>query len=195
MFTGIIESLEKVKRIKREGRAKSVYLDLPFDTVVGESISINGVCLTIESIYGRTCVFRAIEETLDKTNLALLKPGDWVNIERSLKIGGRLDGHFVYGHIDGIGELVDIKKTNLTSEITIEYPENIRKLIAVKGSIALDGISLTVLDVSTHLLKVGVIPYTMNNTNLKYRKRGDYLNIEVDPLARYIDRIREASNE
>jgi len=195
MFTGIIEGVEKVKRIKREGRTKSIYLDLPFDTDVGESISINGVCLTIESIYGRTYVFRAIEETLEKTNLALLKPGDWVNIERSLKIGEGLDGHFVYGHIDGIGELVDIKKTNLTSEITIEYPENIRKFIALKGSIALDGISLTVLNVSTHLLKVGIIPYTMNNTNLKYRNIGDYLNIEVDPLARYIDRIREASNE
>ena len=195
MFTGIIEGIEKVKRIKREGRTKSIYLDLPFDIDVGGSVSINGVCLTIESIYGRTYVFRAIEETLEKTNLALLKPGDWVNIERSLKIGEGLDGHFVYGHIDGIGELVDIKKTNLTSEITIEYPENIRKFIALKGSIALDGISLTVLNVSTHLLKVGIIPYTMNNTNLKYRNIGDYLNIEVDPLARYIDRIREASNE
>jgi riboflavin synthase len=195
MFTGIIEGIEKVKRIKREGGTRSIYLDLPFDTDVGGSVSINGVCLTIESIHGRTYVFRAVEETLEKTNLALLKPGDWVNIERSLQVGDRIDGHFVYGHIDGIGELVDIKKTNLTSEITIEYPQNIKKFIVVKGSIALDGISLTVLDVSTHLLKVGIIPYTMNNTNLKYRKRGDYLNIEVDPLARYLYRIREASNE
>jgi len=195
MFTGIIEDVIKLERIKREGRSASLHLQLAFDAKIGESVSINGVCLTVESIYGRTSIFRAVPETLEKTNLSLLKTGDWVNIERSLKIGDSIDGHFVYGHIDGMGELVDIQKTHVSAEITVEYPSYLRKFIARKGSVALDGISLTVLDVSDYQFKVAIVPYTMDNTNLRYRKRGDCLNIEVDALARYINRIREATNE
>jgi len=195
MFTGIIEDVIKLERIKREGRSASLHLQLAFDAKIGESVSINGVCLTVESVYGRTSIFRAVPETLKETNLSLLKPGDWVNIERSLKIGDSIDGHFVYGHIDGMGELVDIQKTHVSAEITVEYPSYLRKFIARKGSVALDGISLTVLDVSDYQFKVAIVPYTMDNTNLRYRKRGDCLNIEVDALARYINRIREATNE
>lgn len=195
MFTGIIEDVIKLERIKREGRSASLHLQLAFDAKIGESVSINGVCLTVESVYGRISIFRAVPETLKKTNLSLLKPGDWVNIERSLKIGDSIDGHFVYGHIDGMGELVDIQKTHVSAEITVEYPSYLRKFIARKGSVALDGISLTVLDVSDYQFKVAIVPYTMDNTNLQYRKRGDCLNIEVDALARYINRIREATNE
>ncbi|MBA7695679.1 Riboflavin synthase [subsurface metagenome] len=195
MFTGIIEDVIKLERIKREGRSASLHLQLAFDAKIGESVSINGVCLTVESVYGRISIFRAVPETLKKTNLSLLKPGDWVNIERSLKIGDSIGGHFVYGHIDGMGELVDIQKTHVSAEITVEYPSYLRKFIARKGSVALDGISLTVLDVSDYQFKVAIVPYTMDNTNLQYRKRGDCLNIEVDALARYINRIREATNE
>ncbi len=195
MFTGIIEGVIKVGRVKREGRGASFHLQLPFDANIKESVSINGVCLTIESIHGKAAVFKAVEETIEKTNLSILKPGDRVNIERPLKIGDLLGGHFVYGHVDGMGKLVDVKKSPFSTELAIEYPLELDKFIARKGSIALDGISLTVVDVSPHLFRVAIVPYTMKNTNLKYRKRGDCLNIEVDPFSRYIERIREATDE
>ena len=174
MFTGIIEAVIKVERIKKEGGGASIHLQLPFDVNKGGSVSVNGVCLTVESVYGKTSIFRVVEETLKKTNLSILKPGDWVNIERSLKIGDRLDGHFVYGHIDGMGKLVDIRKTPSSTGLVIEYPSELEKYITRKGSVAIDGISLTVVDVYRNQFQVAIVPYTMENTNLRCRKRGNF---------------------
>lgn len=195
MFTGIIEAVIKVERIKKEGGGASIHLQLPIDVNKGGSVSVNGVCLTVESVYGKTSIFRVVEETIKKTNLSILKPGDWVNIERSLKIGDRFDGHFVYGHIDGMGKLVDIRKTPSSTGLVIEYPSELEKYITRKGSVAIDGIGLTVVDVYRNQFQVAIVPYTMENTNLRCRKRGACLNIEIDALARYIERIREANCE
>lgn len=195
MFTGIIEKVVRIGRIKKEGRGISIHLQLPFDVKEGDSVSVNGVCLTVNSIYGRTSIFRAMEETLQKTNLSMSKPGNWVNIERSLRVGDSINGHIIYGHIDGLGRLSSIRKTPSSTELKIEYPPVLAKYIAKKGSVALDGISLTVVDVSPLEFQVAIIPYTKDKTNIQYRKKGDWLNIEIDPLARYIERIREARYE
>lgn len=195
MFTGIIEKVIRIDRIKREGKSVSIHLQLPFDVKESASIAVNGVCLTVESISGRISILRAVEETLRKTNLSQIRSGDWVNIERALRVGDSINGHFVYGHIDGMGKLLDIKKEPQSTRLRIGYPAELSRFIARKGSIAIDGISLTVVEVSPSDFLVVVIPYTMENTNLKYKKRGEMLNIEIDPIARYIEKFKEATNE
>ncbi len=191
MFTGIIKGVIKADRIKRNTRGASLFLRLPFKAQEGDSFSVNGVCLTVFKVSGKTSVFRAVQETLRGTNLSMLKVGDWVNIEPSLRIGDSIHGHLLLGHIDGTGKIKEIKKTPSSIQLLVEYPLKLKKFIAEKGSIALDGISLTVAGLFGNEFQVTIVPYTMFNTNLQYKRIGDLLNIEIDPIARYIEKIME----
>jgi len=188
MFTGIIEELGIVKTVGRKGRliSLSVQADkvLP-DTKIGDSIAVNGVCLTVVKIEDKVLSFDLLEETSRLTNLGKLKIGEKVNLERSLKTGDRLSGHFVSGHIDCAGIIRGRmhKDGNLCFEIAI--PREFLKFIARKGSIAVDGISLTVSDKRSNTFSVYIIPHTFKNTTLNFKGPSSEVNIETDILAKY----------
>lgn len=153
---------------------------------IGQSVALNGVCLTATKITKSNCIFEMIEETTKKTDLGNLNPGDTVNIERSLKTGDRLEGHFVLGHVDGVGIIKKILKRPKEVQVWFEIPKNLSKYVVKKGSIAIDGISLTVVDVKKNLASVCLIPHTMELTNFKTKHIGDKINIETDILGKYI---------
>ncbi|MEK6563829.1 MAG: riboflavin synthase [Candidatus Omnitrophota bacterium] len=188
MFTGIIEELGIVKDVSRKGRLISLSIQADkaiSDTKIGDSIAVNGVCLTVVKIEDKVLSFDLLEETARLTNLGKLKSNEKVNLERSLKIGDRLSGHFVTGHIDCPGAIRE--KTyvsgNLSFKITI--PREFLKFIALKGSITVDGISLTVSDKRSNTFSVCIIPHTLKNTTLSFKGPSSEVNIETDILAKY----------
>ncbi len=188
MFTGIIEELGVVKAISRKGRL--ILLSLQADKIIpdakiGDSIAVNGVCLTVVKIEAKTLSFDLLEETARLTNLGKLRVGEKVNLERSLKIGDRLSGHFVTGHIDCLGIIRNKshKNGNLCFEIAVK-PEFL-KFIVPKGSVAVDGISLTVVNKHSNAFTVYVIPHTLQNTTLSFKGPSVEVNIETDILAKY----------
>jgi riboflavin synthase len=191
MFTGIIRNVIKTERIKKEKEEIAIHIRLLFPVKVGDSVSINGACLTVSKITGKTSIFKASSETVKRSNLHHLRVGDYLNIEPSLALDDLLHGHLVYGHIDGVGNVLSIIKKPDSSEFLVEFPAELSIFIAEKGSIALDGVSLTITEVKKKSFKVTLIRHTLLNTNFQYKKRGDTLNIEVDPLARYVQRLSE----
>lgn len=192
MFTGIIEGLGNIvvfdKKTSNHSAAKmKINLGkIAKGLKVGDSVAINGVCLTTVDISKGITEFEMVGETIKKTNLGSLKHGDKVNIERSLKVGERLEGHFVLGHVDGVGIISKIEKQSNQIQIWIKIPKELSKHIIKKGSITLDGISLTVVDALKDQFSVSIIPHTMQITNLSYKKVGDKVNIETDILGKYI---------
>ena len=208
MFTGITEYLGEIENIKKNKSKKTkksdvkanhqieITLVLPEskDIKIGDSVSINGVCLTVSKLNHSKATFQVIDETLNRTNLIDLKIGDKVNVERSLSIGDRLEGHFVLGHIDGIGIIKKLERGNLGSKIKIEIlNKDLLPLIAQKGSITIDGISLTVVNVRDSIVEIALIPHTLENTTLGIKEAGNIVNIEVDILSRYISNIYQFS--
>ena len=197
MFTGLIEEVGTVRRVERqEGFQRlEVASVLPADgTAVGDSISINGACQTVvERAEGRFLV-ESVEETLRRTNLGSLEPGDAVNLERSMRADGRLGGHVVLGHVDGVGSLRRFERDGENRILEIEMPSGLRRFVAGKGSIAVDGISLTVVEVSGTTFTAAIIPHTLRHTNLSGRRAGDPVNLEIDVLARYVARLLETSD-
>jgi riboflavin synthase len=191
MFTGIIKNTTKLDRLKKDKNNMIVHLMLPFPTNIGDSVSVNGACLTVSKISGRTSVFDVSSETVKRSTLSHLNVGDWVNVESSIAPGDLLHGHLVYGHVDGVGKILNIKKIRDTYEFSLDYPSELSKFIAKKGSIALDGVSLTITEIKEKSFMVIMIKHTLLNTNFKYKKRGDTVNIEIDPLARYLQRLLE----
>jgi riboflavin synthase len=181
MFTGIIETVEKIKTLSD----KKFEIDMPKDWTVslGESIAINGICLTVSRIKGNLVSFDISPETISKTNFKYLSKGKCVNIERALKVGDRISGHFVSGHIDGVRKLYSINK--IADSFIFEFEAHNDKYLIEKGSVSVNGISLTVFDLKSESFKVAVIAHTYKNTCLKYIKQGDYLNIEFDLLGKY----------
>ena len=153
---------------------------------LGDSISCSGVCLTIMGVKKKIIEFNISSETKKKTNLTNLRVGDQINLEKSLKVGDEINGHFVFGHVDGLSKVLSIKHLKDSKVIEFEVDKNIIKYLSPKCSIALDGISLTVNDISKLKFNVSIIPYTWENTFLKNIKKGDFLNTEVDMLARYV---------
>jgi len=192
MFTGIIEGLGTIIRFDKNTKTRSeakmmINLGkLAKGLRVGDSVAINGVCLTAIHIAKGTAKFEMIGETIKKTNLGSLENGDRVNIERSLKMGDRLEGHFVLGHVDGSGTISKINKQPNQVQIWIELPKELSKYVAKKGSITVDGISLTIVDKIKNKFSVSIIPHTMKVTNLGLKKIGDKVNIETDVLGKYI---------
>ena len=208
MFTGITEYLGEIENIKKNKSKKTkkndikanhhteITLALPEskDIKIGDSVSINGVCLTVSKLNHSKATFQVIDETINRTNFVDLKIGDKVNVERSLILGGKLEGHFVLGHIDGIGIIKKLERGDLGSRIKIEIlNKDLLPLIAQKGSIAIDGISLTVVTVRKSIVEIALIPHTLENTTLGIKKAGDAVNIEVDILSRYISNIYQFS--
>ena len=192
MFTGIIEGIGKVIKINKNTTNRSA-LQLIVDLgkhskglKIGQSVSLNGVCLSVTKISKNKCSFEMIDETIKKTDLGNLKIGGIVNIERSLKVGDRMEGHFVLGHVDGVGIIKKIEKKPKEVKLWFEIPKKLSKYVVKKGSIALDGISLTVVDVKKNNASVCLIPHTMNVTNFNSKKISDKINIETDILGKYI---------
>ena len=191
MFTGIIEGQGIVKKfdVKTQNRsAAKMGIDLgnlAKGLQIGDSVAINGVCLTATHISKNHAEFDMINETLKKTNLGMIKSGDKVNIERSLKVGERMEGHFVLGHIDGTGKIIKIEKLAKEIKFWIELPKDLAKFVVKKGSITVDGISLTLVDVLKNKISICIIPHTMKITNLGSKKIGDKVNIETDILGKY----------
>jgi len=192
MFTGIVEGIGKVEKISKNTKNRSaIQMTVNLGKhakglKIGQSVALNGVCLTATKLSKSSCIFEMIDETTNKTDLGNLKPGDIVNIERSLKTGERLEGHFVLGHVDGVGIIKKIQNKPKEVQVWFEIPKNLSKYIVKKGSIAVDGISLTVVDVKNNLASVCLIPHTMEVTNFKTKNVGDKLNIETDILGKYI---------
>ncbi|MCA9812462.1 MAG: riboflavin synthase [Nitrosarchaeum sp.] len=192
MFTGIIEGIGKVEKITQNTKNRSA-IEMTVNLgkyakglKIGQSVALNGVCLTVTKLSKPNCVFEMIEETTKKTDLGNLKVGGIVNIERSLKAGERLEGHFVLGHVDGVGIIKKIQKKPKEVQVWFEVPKSLAKYVVKKGSIAVDGISLTVVDVKKNLASVCLIPHTIEVTNFQTRKIGDKINIETDILGKYI---------
>jgi riboflavin synthase len=188
MFTGIIEEVGEVVKVERKGMAALLAIRTSFARELrsGDSVSVNGVCLTVLAVQPPTFWVEAVEETIARTNLGFLKAGDRVNLERALSASGRLGGHFVQGHVDGTGVIAQIVPRLRSKVMRIRCPQELMPYIVPKGSIAVDGVSLTVVEVGADWFTVSLIPFTLEHTTLGLRKVGDVVNLEVDILAKYV---------
>lgn len=198
MFTGIVEHLAKVKRVSLKAGGAELLLDIgdvAENLKLGESIAINGACLTVKEVKGTVAGFDVSSETLIKTTLGKLRNAEKVNIERALRVGDRLGGHFVTGHVDGIGT---IKKKNQSADqctMSFSVEKRFTDMMIEKGSVALDGISLTIVNVTDGTFSVALIPYTLTSTTLGLKKIGDQVNIEIDMLGKWVKKILKKEND
>ncbi|MEN8907211.1 MAG: riboflavin synthase [Clostridiales bacterium] len=192
MFTGIIEEIGEIASIKRNSNSSVLTIKASKtleNTVIGDSISVNGVCLTVTYIKKDRFNADIMPETLNKSSLNHLKSSDKVNLERAMPINGRFGGHIVSGHIDDIGKILSIKKDDNAIWYTIETNSDTLRYIVKKGSIAIDGISLTVAFVNDYLFKVSIIPHTQNTTTLLFKNTGEIVNLECDIIGKYIEKL------
>lgn len=192
MFTGLVEELGTVRAIARG--QKSVRLTINADTVLehtklGDSIAVNGTCLTVVELASGWFTADVMPETVDRTVLAKLRPGDYVNLERTLRVGDRLGGHIVAGHIDEVGSIAAKEKNDIAVLIRITASPEVMRYIIKKGSIAVDGISLTVVDCGDQWFTVSLIPHTAALTTLGHKKKGDPVNLEVDMIGKYVEKL------
>jgi riboflavin synthase len=195
MFSGIVEALGRLARLLSEPPGCRLVIREPkiaAETSVADSVSVNGCCLTVVETDDQTMSFQAGPETLSRTNLGDLKPGSPVNLERALALGDRLGGHFVTGHIDGTGALVERHDHGDWSDFWFTLPRHLSRQMAPKASIAVDGVSLTIVDSQPDRFSVALIPYTLAVTTLGPMQPGDKVNLETDLLAKYVERLMEA---
>jgi len=195
MFSGIVEALGRVAELRSEPPGCRLVIREPkiaAETKVADSISVNGCCLTVVEVDRDTMHFEAGPETLARTNLGRLQPESPVNLERALAVGDRLGGHFVSGHIDGTGKLIERIDMGEWSNFWFSVPRELARQMASKGSIAVDGVSLTIVDSEPDRFSVALIPYTLAVTTLGPLKVGDTVNLETDILAKYVQRLTEA---
>ena len=198
MFTGLVEEKGILKEKIPTGdgfqfviQAKIVMKNLQ----IGSSVAVNGCCLTVVRIDGNTFAVDTIEETLNKTNLGVLKQGMKVNLERPLAADARLGGHFVLGHIDTTGKVEDVKELSNSHWLTISFPEKFKHYLIYVGSVAIDGVSMTVAELKDKSFSVGIIPHTWKETIFADKKVGDTVNLEFDVLGKYVERIMESKNQ
>lgn len=194
MFTGLIQSLCQVKSINRSADSMRLTVELRSladNTIIGDSIAVNGVCLTVASINGQAAAFDVSAETLSKTNLGKLTPDSTVNVETALKPTDRLGGHFVLGHIDGVATIAAIEKKGRFANIKVKADPDLLEQMVPKGSVAVDGISLTIADIDTDSFTVALIPETLNKTTLGQVKLSDTVNIETDIIVKAIKKQLE----
>jgi riboflavin synthase len=191
MFTGIIENTGIVKEIINNGTNKTFWItsSLSNDLKIDQSLSHSGVCLTVEEISNGSHRVTAIEETLLKTNLGQWQQGSIVNLERCMPLNGRLDGHIVQGHVDAVAECINVTEKEGSWEYSFTFPKEFSTLVIEKGSISLNGISLTLFNVGSNSFSVAIIPYTYEHTNIKILKPGSKVNIEFDILGKYVQRM------
>ena len=196
MFSGIVENLRKIVKIESKKDFSIISIDLgdfSKGEKIGSSISVNGACLTIAKLDDNIASFDIMKETLDKTDLGNLKVNDKVNIERALKIGERLDGHFVLGHVDGVGIIEKKVQDEDNCVIWVSLPKELEYGLIPKGSIGVDGISLTIADIKDNKFAIALILHTLKITTLGIKDKGDKINIEIDYLGKWIKKIVEES--
>jgi riboflavin synthase len=191
MFTGIIESLGRVNAVESKGTNKTFWIasSISHELRVDQSISHNGVCLTVEEQKDNLHRVTAIEETLEKSNLSYWQAGDLINLERCLVMNGRLDGHIVQGHVDTTADCIDRKDLRGSWEFRFEFPKKFSQLVIEKGSICLNGISLTIFNVKKTRFDIAVIPYTFEHTNIQSVNPGSRVNLEFDLIGKYVARL------
>ncbi|PCG20519.1 MULTISPECIES: riboflavin synthase [Brachyspira] len=188
MFTGIVEEIGIVKSV--QSKVITIEANKIFDDLhLGDSVAVNGTCLTVSSFDNKIFNADVTQETLNRTNLGSLKNGSRVNLERAMTLSGRFGGHIVSGHIDGVGSIKSMKKDDNAIILTIEVPRQLMKYIVEKGSVAVDGISLTVASLTDNTFSIAVIPHTLKETVLYYKKEGDKVNIENDVIGKYVERL------
>ncbi len=195
MFTGIVQRLGNITEIKMEGTAGRITMvpNRPFDKPIGlgDSIAVNGTCLTVADIDGEKLMFDVLGETFDKTNLGEKKPGDLVNLEQALALGDTLGGHIVTGHVDNTGTVAKIEEVGRDFKFTVECSRDMLMLMVYKGSISIDGISLTVAELTDTGFIVHIIPHTIQETDMSEFKEGTKVNLEADILGKHVQRILE----
>jgi len=197
MFTGIVEATGIVKsivKIKDTNRTADNKIGIDLGNLskglqVGDSVNVNGTCLTATRILKSIAYFEAMKETMKRTSLGMLKVGDHVNLERSLKISDRIEGHIVLGHIDGVGKIEDIVKIPSETKIWINVKKGIAKFLVPKGSVALDGISFTIVDIMKSKFSIALVPHTLAVTTFKNKQKGDKVNIEIDILTKNVAKL------
>ncbi|RYY50847.1 MAG: riboflavin synthase [Chitinophagaceae bacterium] len=191
MFTGIIQSVGKIRSLEINGTNISFWVEseLASQLKIDQSLSHNGVCLTVEAIEGQLYKVTAIAETLQKTNLGSLKAGSSVNLEPCMQLNGRLDGHIVQGHVDGTAVCTSLAAKGGSWEYRFQFDEKFASLVIEKGSITLNGISLTIFDVTLNEFSIAIIPYTFEHTNMNQVREGDIVNLEFDMIGKYVNRI------
>lgn len=198
MFTGIIEHLATVKNLLPRASGGELFLDVNnfyADLIPGESIAVNGVCLTVKEIRNGIISFDVSAETLKRTTLGALRYAEKVNVERALRVGDRLGGHFVSGHIDGFGVIREKNPSIDQCTITFSVEKTFTDMMIGKGSVAVDGISLTIVDVTDGLFSVALIPYTLALTTLGFKKAGDRVNIEIDMMGKWVKKLLMSMQE
>ena len=191
MFTGIIEEIGTISLIEQSGSNLIITVEAPFaeELKIDQSVAHDGICLTIDKLEGNSYVVIAIKETIGKTNLSQLQVGDRMNLERSVKVNDRLDGHIVQGHIDQTARCSKIVEQNGSWEFSFEYDPSSRNITVGKGSICINGVSLTVTESNSNTFSVAIIPYTYHNTNLNHLKVDDLVNVEFDIIGKYVQKI------
>lgn len=194
MFTGIIESLGIVQNIQKKINSSIIQINpknktFLEDVKIGDSIAVNGVCLTVTKLSQYTFECDIIAETLNVSSLGCINNGTYVNLEKALLAHGRYGGHIVSGHIDGVGRISAIQKNDIAYIITLSVSQNISKYLILRGSICIDGISLTIMDYDDNSFKVSIIPHTYKATILNYKQIGDIVNLEVDIMSKYIEKL------
>lgn len=196
MFTGIIEDLGTINNLVKEGSNLHItmHTSITNELKIDQSVAHNGVCLTVVAIDGDTYTVTAIQETLDKTNLGTLKEGQLVNIERAMKLGDRLDGHIVQGHVDQTATCINVTEEVGSWIFTFEYDKALNNITIEKGSITVNGVSLTVVNSKLNSFSVAIIPYTFKHTTFKTLKVGDTVNLEFDVIGKYVTRLNELRN-
>lgn len=197
MFTGIIEEVGSIRRVARGNKSSVLTIGarkVLEDVSLGDSIAVNGVCLTVTGFTGETFTADVMHETLNRSGLGSLKPGSLVNLERAMAANGRFGGHIVSGHIDGTGTVTEIRRDDNAVWYTIQAGPRLIRYIVEKGSIAIDGISLTVAAVKTDRFQVSIIPHTAGQTTLSQRKVGDGVNLENDCIGKYVEKLLQGDN-
>ena len=193
MFTGIIETLGTIKEISKdqENLHLKVTTSITNELKIDQSVAHNGICLTVVAIENDTYTVTAIKETVEKTTISSWQKNDVINIERAMKLGERLDGHIVQGHVDQIGRCLNIEEANGSWYFTFEYDKNLSNITIEKGSITINGTSLTVVNSKETEFSVAIIPYTYENTNFKTFQKGTIVNLEFDVIGKYVKRIHD----
>jgi riboflavin synthase len=194
VFSGIVERVGTVERVATEGGGRRLVIGAPFDARLdaGESVAVNGVCLTVERADARSFEAVAVRETLDRTTLGALEAGSRVNLERALRVGQTLGGHWLQGHVDATAAIRAVHRDAGQVRLQVEIPEACRRFVANKGSIAIDGTSLTVASLSDPVAEIAIVPFTLEHTIASSYAPGVRVNLEVDLIARYLDRLLEA---
>jgi riboflavin synthase len=191
MFTGIIEATGTVVAINPQASNIDIVVECPFthELKIDQSLAHNGVCLTVVAINDKQYTVTAIDETLKRSNLGLLKPGITINLERCLRVGDRLDGHMVQGHVDTMGECVEVREADGSWLFSFKHPHGPGFMTVAKGSICINGVSLTVVDSGVDTFSVAIIPYTYEHTNFNALKAGDKVNLEFDIIGKYLQKM------